>query len=184
MAAMSARGATLAAAPFLRAPWPPRLRFGLLFGTLLLLLLGFQRGESLVARTYLYPMSAAAAATLDAVGVAVRLDADPLRLGYCILQLEGETFRVVHECTGIFTVLILAAAIGAYPARWGHQALGVAFGTVALFFFSTLRLVQLGVTAQALPAALDFLNLWLMSLTNLAFATFLWLSWIDRVVRR
>lgn len=162
----------------------PRLRFTLLFGAYLAAFASvFHMGDASLARLHLHPMSATAAASLNALGIAAHLDASHVPEGYCLIAMSQVTFRVIHECTGIFTVFILLAAILAYPASARARLLGGVGGVLAFFGYGSARLVLLGVLGRWGPELVSFTHVWLMGLTNLGFALCLWLLWIDRVRR-
>ena len=89
-----------------------RLRFLLLFVTGVGLLAAiFSQWQFLFDRIYLHPVSYAAATVLDLVGVGIRLDTSSLPLGFCLLIFDKITFRIIHECTGIFALLIFLVAV-------------------------------------------------------------------------
>ena len=115
------------------------------------LVFGFERWEAAVARLYMYPMSAASAALLNLSGVTTKLDAASIDNGFCLLVMENAVFRVIHECTGIFTLLILLSAVVAYPARPAHKVCGIALAAGSFFAYGSLRLLVLGIAAHFSP---------------------------------
>ena len=162
----------------------PRARFCLLFVIWALFFsLIFENWQSLFATGYLHPISAVTAVLLNALGVATEMDASPLSQGFCLLRMEGMTFRVIFECTGIFPLFIFAAATLAYPATLRQKGQGLSLGFIAFFLFSTLRLVALGIVGQLMPQWVQFSHVWLMMLINAGFAVFIWLCWVNRVRR-
>lgn len=162
----------------------PRLRFGLLFALCLgLMALCFWQWQSVFARGFMYPVSAAAVWALNLIGVSVRLDASSLSLGFCLLTMEKVSFRVIFECTGLFALFILLAAIFAYPASLRQKGWGTLLGIAAFFLYGSARLVLLGVVGHLAPGWLPLFHLYLMVLLNLGFMVFLWLYWIGEVTR-
>ena len=103
-----------------------RLRFLLLFvAGVSLLAAAFSQWQSLFDKAYLYPVSSAAARLLNLLGVPTRLEAGSASLGFCLLVFEDITFRVIHECTGIFALFIFLAALLAYPASLYRKGRGL-----------------------------------------------------------
>jgi exosortase/archaeosortase family protein len=161
-----------------------RGRFLLLFvAGIASLALIFSQWQPFFDRAYLYPVSWTATSLLDLIGIGTRLDADPLPLGFCLMIFETSTFRVIHECTGIFALLIFAAALFAYPAPIKQKLRGLLLGLPAFFAYSALRLVVLGLVAHFQPTWIHFFHLYLMVLLNLGFLIFIWSIWVKGALR-
>lgn len=157
-----------------------RLRFCCTFAAVLAVLLWlFGRWQAPVARVYTHPIAATSRLLLDAAGADATLDASAIHLGYCTIRMRSMSLEVVHECTGIFTLLILIAAVLAYPARAAAKAGGAAGMTAAFYAYSSLRLTALGLAAHLAPGAVDALHLWILVLANFGFAIFLWHRWTE-----
>jgi len=156
----------------------PRLRFGLLFlATLALMVAAFPSMQDQLTHWYLQPMSATAAALLNASGIDTRLDMESASQGFCRLTMPRATFRIILECTGVFTALILLAALLATPTGWGRKLKGALALAPACFAYGALRLVVLGIIGYHLPYAIQFFHLWMMVLANWVFALILWHFW-------
>lgn len=162
-----------------------RGRFLLLFvaGVASLALI-FSRWQPFFDRAYLYPVSWTATSLLDLIGIDARLDAAPLPLGFCLMVFEASTFRVIHECTGIFALLLFTAALFAYPAPMKLKFRGLLLGLPTFFAYSALRLVILGIVAHFQPEWIHFFHLYLMVLLNLGFLIFLWSTWVKGALHR
>lgn len=159
------------------------LRFCLLFATLLgVLSLSFNAFQGLFAHAYMYPVTWIAAALLDGLGIAVRLDDTGLSAGFCDLILGGNVYRVIHECTGVFALLVFSALVLAYPATPHHKIRGMLLGVPAFYLYSAMRLVIIGGVAHVAPGRVEFFHHYMMVLVNLGFLFFLWLYWLDREV--
>lgn len=141
----------------------------------------FKQWQPLFGKAYLYPISAATAGLLKLVGVPVQLDASHISAGFCTLALAQVKLQIIFECTGLFSLFILAAAIAAYPTSLAHKGWGLLLGTAAFFLYSTLRLVVLSLVVHLAPGWILLFHLYLMVLLNLGFMVFLWLSWIARI---
>ena len=141
----------------------------------------FENWQSLFATGYMHPVTSVTAVLLNWLGVATQMDASSLSQGFCLLHMEKLTFRVIFECTGIFSLFIFAAATLAYPASLRQKGQGLFLGFIAFFLFSSLRLVALGITAQLMPQWMQFSHIWLMVFINAGYAVFIWLCWVNRV---
>ena len=140
----------------------------------------FEHWQFVFVSGYLHPVSIVVAMLLNAVGVDTQLDTASLSQGFCLLRMDKLTFRVIFECTGIFSLFIFSAATLAYPAPVVDKAWGLLLGSIGFFLYSSLRLVLLGVVGDLAPHWVQFSHLWLV-LINMSFAVFVWLSWINRV---
>lgn len=160
-----------------------RPRFCLLFALSLSIFASlFHLWEIPLAHLYLQPVSAVTSTTLNAVGITAQLDTSSVPLGFCLIAMERITFRVIHECTGIFSLFIFLAAVLAYPAPMRAKGWAVALGLVAFFLYGCLRLVLLGVVGQLAPTWVPVLHQW-MVLINLGYALSVWLFWVTRLER-
>lgn len=148
------------------------------------LALAFDHWEAGIGPLCLYPVSRAAGAVLDAIGVATLLDARQLAGGLCVLTMEATVFHVTYECTGISALVIYLAAVLAHPTTAAHRVVGVLLGGSALFAYSVLRLVVLGVIARLSPEHTQFFHVYLLVLMNVGFMLYLWSSWVRRPVLR
>ena len=93
-------------------------------------------------------------------------------------------YRIIHECTGIFALLIFLSQVFAYPTFFYHKMQGVLLGLPSFYLYSALQLVILGVIAHFEPDLVELFHHYMMVLVNLGFLLFLWLNWIDQVVHR
>lgn len=144
------------------------------------LALAFHQWESGVGPLYLYPVSWSAGALLDAIGISALLDAAQVTAGLCVLTMERAVFHVTYECTGVSALVIYLAAVLAHPTTARHRIAGVVLGGLALFGYSVLRLVALGVVARISPGHTQFFHVYLLVLMNVGFMLFVWGSWARR----
>lgn len=161
------------------------LGFCLVFvGLLCALSLVFDAFQIFFTTTYMYPVSYLAVFLLNGIGIAAELHTSTLVAGFCDLVLGGTIYRIIHECTGIFALLIYMALVFAYPTSFYHKMQGVLLGLPAFYLYSALRLVILGVVAHFEPAWVELVHQYMMVLVNLGFLLFLWIHWLGQVVMR
>ena len=93
----------------------------------------FAQWRHLVALGYMRPITVVATAGLNAVGIPAQLELGTLHLGFCLIEMPGVDFRVIHDCMGVFTLGIYLAVVMAFPIRLSSKLSGAAIG-FALFF--------------------------------------------------
>lgn len=163
----------------------PALRFTLSFAfSLLVFSQLFGWAQDFFIEAYMYPVSWAAYSVLNAIGIPVELDASMLRNGFCDLVLDGTIYRVIHECTGIFTLLVFLALVAAYPTSTLAKLQGLLIALPAFYTYSSIRLVLIGLVASMSPQWVELTHTYLMILVNLGFSLFIWVYWLEEVVRR
>ena len=172
----------------MRSPWAtfqPSLRFALLFiANLLIFSQLFNWLHDFFVDVYMYPVALTSAELLNALGVAVELDSSMLPRGFCDFLLNGAIYRIIHECTGIFALLVLVALILAYPTSPLAKIQGILIGLPAFYLYSTIRLVVIGLVADASPQWVELTHSYLMVLVNLGFSLFIWIYWLEEATNR
>ena len=160
----------------------PSLRF-ILLGALYLaaLALAFEYSQEFCATVYMLPVSSLAATLLNAMSVQAVLDTAQLHAGYCEIALRQIVYRVTFDCTGAFALLLFASLSLAYPATARKRLTAFLIGVPAIFVFSTLRLVVLGVVAYVEPDWVEIFHVYVMELATLGFMLYVWKYWIDVV---
>ena len=93
------------------------------------------------------------------------------------------SLRIVVGCNGVEALLILGAALLAFPASWAHRATGVLGGTVAILGVNLVRLVNLVAVAKFAPAWLDLFHVYVWQVLIVLVAVGLFLTWGTRVTR-
>ena len=158
------------------------LRFCALFAVYLAVLAaGFEYGQALWARAYMWPVSAAATSIMCALGLEAVLDVSALDLGYCELAVRQIVYRVTFDCTGVFALLVYGALVAAYPASGRLRVEALLTGVPAVAVFSCLRLVVLGVVAQVEPAWIELFHVYVMELATIGVMLYVWKHWVNRV---
>src|SRR5262249_37523653 len=63
--------------------------------------------------------------------------------GTIISHADGFAISIANGCSGLEAVILLAAAVIAYPASWHERALGLAAGTLAIMALNLVRVISL-----------------------------------------
>lgn len=165
------------------AGWRVAARFFLLFLAWLSAMVGlFAWQQDFFAVAFMLPVVRLASWLLALLGVPAHLSTGTLAQGHCELAVGGVTYRIIHECTGLFALLTFLALTFAYPTTLRGRLRGMLLGVPAFYAYSALRLAALGVAAQLAPAWVDSLHQYMMVLVNVGFMFALWLYWTARVV--
>lgn len=155
-----------------------RLKFCVFFAVYLgLAMAAFPHLDQLLGRIHLRPVAIGGSVLLNAIGISASLDAGTAPAGFCTLVMDQLTFRIIHECTGIFHLFVFLAAVMAYPCSISQKARGGVLGVFAFVAYGAIRLALLGVVGHFLPDLIQFFHMWLMVLVGLGFSLFLWLYW-------
>jgi exosortase family protein XrtM len=84
--------------------------------------------------------------------------AEDLRVEGRRLITPGSALRITRGCEGVEMLLLLMAAILAYPASARHRVTGLGTGLVLIYALTVVRLVLLHFTLRYSPRAWDFLH--------------------------
>ena len=170
--------------------WPDlteRLRPSLRFASLFLLLLVvqavlFEHWRAAFGLTYMLPVARAATLLLNGLGLDAALDTAAMPHGFCELVLRQVVYRVTFDCTGLFAMVVFLALALSYPTSAARKGKGLLLGVPAIFAFSTLRLVCLGIVAAVNPDWIEIFHVYVMELATVGFMLYVLKYWINRVV--
>ncbi|MGQ0800192.1 MAG: exosortase H [Pseudomarimonas sp.] len=161
------------------------LRFFLLFVTLLVALFGF-RITNFAREHFTLPFTGLLA---DVSGWLITLfDANVATEGVVIRSLSnGFAVAIAPGCDGIEAVIILVAAVLAFPAPWKHKLVGLVIGFFAIQALNLVRIISLFYMGQYSQVAFDWFHLYLWQALIVLDALAVWLIWLrylPRPVRR
>ena len=106
-----------------------------------------------------------------------------------ILQSTSNDFAISIErgCNGVEALIILVAAMLAFPAPWKHKLAGIGVGFVAIQAMNLLRIISLFYLGQWNRVWFEWfhLYLWQALIVLDALVVFLcWLRWLPRDARQ
>lgn len=119
----------------------------------------------------------AIASTLDSLRFVVRWFGLPGGVDGTLFHLGPSQVEIVGECTPLMPVLVLVAAIAAYPASWRLQLLGVAAGAALLWLFNLFRIGSLMAILAWHPKSFDFVHMYLWQTVTLFVVLLIFLYW-------
>ncbi len=109
---------------------------------------------------------------------------DRVSLAGKVVSFHGFAVHIIEECTGVYEVLIFAAAVLAFPTTIGKKGVGMGLGIPLLYLFNVLRIGVLLLVGKYQPEYFDFMHLYFWQATLILMITSVWLLWITQVVNR
>jgi exosortase/archaeosortase family protein len=93
-------------------------------------------------------------------------------------EIDGRTaLDFATNCDAMDVCILLAAAIFAFPARWGHRIVGLLTALGSVLALNVLRIVSLYFLQIHFPKAFEFFHMQLWPLAIVALATAWFLVW-------
>ena len=157
------------------------LRFTVIF---LILLVGLFTLGLLppVERHVVVPFTAGLAKVCTAL-VSV-FDTDVLTYGKIIQSASnGFAIEIERGCNGIEAMIVLAAAVLAFPAPLWHKLIGLAVGFVAIQGLNILRIISLFYLGQWSLTAFEWFHLYIWQALIILDALVVWLIWLKYLPR-
>lgn len=158
------------------------LRFVIAFVFILLVLFGLEVLEP-VDRHVIAPFTSVVA---DVSAWLMRtFDADVFVQGKIIgSQRSGFAVSIERGCNGVEAVIILVAAILAFPAPWKHKLAGIGVGFLAVQAVNLMRIVSLFYLGQWNRAWFEWFHLYLWQALIVLDALIVFLIWLRTLPRR
>lgn len=100
-----------------------------------------------------------------------------------VVVFNGFSVQIIEECTGVYEILIYAAAVLAFPTTWAKKGLGLLLGAPLLYLCNVVRIAVLMIVGRYYPSAFDFMHLYLWQATLILFIVSVWMLWIHKVVQ-
>jgi exosortase H (IPTLxxWG-CTERM-specific) len=159
------------------------LRFIFLFLLYLAILFGLELLRPVDAHVIL-PFTAAIAKI--SVGLVGLFDSHAVAFGK-VLQSTSNGFAISIErgCNGVEAVIILVAAMLAFPAPWKHRLIGIGLGFLAIQALNLVRIISLFYLGQWNRVWFDWFHLYLwqaLIVLDALIAFLIWLRYLPRPV--
>ncbi|HVT32936.1 MAG TPA: exosortase H [Rhodanobacteraceae bacterium] len=157
------------------------LRFVILFLLYLAVLFGLELLRPVDAHVIL-PFTAAIAKI--SVGLVGLFDSHAVAFGK-VLQSTSNGFAISIErgCNGVEAVIILVAAMLAFPAPWKHRLVGIGLGFLAIQALNLVRIISLFYLGQWNRVWFDWFHLYLwqaLIVLDALIAFLIWLRYLPR----
>jgi exosortase H (IPTLxxWG-CTERM-specific) len=123
-----------------------------------------------------------AAVTARAAGLVLNLFAMRVQVSGTTIYSRDLSFRIIAQCTGIFTMAIFLSAVLAYPCRLKEKAIGIAMGMPIIFLINLIRVVSLFYIGLYFPDVFDMAHHVFWQCLMIFSAVVLWLFWAEKFV--
>jgi exosortase H (IPTLxxWG-CTERM-specific) len=100
-----------------------------------------------------------------------------------VLQSARFGVNIRNGCNGVEAMVILLAAIVAFPASWRARGIGLVLGTVVIQAVNLLRVVALFLTGAYLPRFFDAAHTVVWQSLVILVAVLVWIVWAQRFAR-
>jgi len=158
------------------------LRFMLLFPGLLVVMFAFEITAA-VQQAVIDPFTAVVARV--AVFLAGLFDGDVMAHGRIIQSISnGFAVEIAPGCNGVEAVIILAAAILAFPASGREKLVGLGVGIIAIQALNMVRIISLFYIGQWQPGWFEWAHLYVWQALIILDALLAWLIWLRWLGRR
>ena len=114
----------------------------------------------------------------------VEIFSDVVKQKGTMILFGGFAVEIIEECTGLYEMLIYAAAVLAFPTTVLSRGIGIAMGVPILYAINVGRIIFLLLIGRFYPEIFDFMHLYFWQATLILMITGVWLLWIFVVVRR
>lgn len=95
----------------------------------------------------------------------------------------GFGVSIEAACNGVEAMIILFAALMAFPATWKQRMVGLLIGTIAIQALNLVRIISLFYLGQWDKDWFEFFHLYLWQMLIILDALFVWLLWLRWIAR-
>jgi exosortase H (IPTLxxWG-CTERM-specific) len=118
-----------------------------------------------------------------ASGVALQLIGQDVTRHGTVLRTPDFAVNIRNGCNGVEAMVILLAAILAYPAPWRARLLGLGLGALVIQAVNLVRVVALFLTGAYFPRFFDSSHTLVWQSVVILVALLVWLFWAQRLAR-
>jgi exosortase H (IPTLxxWG-CTERM-specific) len=115
-----------------------------------------------------------------ASGVGLELVGEDITRQGTILRTPTFAVNIRNGCNGVEAMVILLAAVVAFPASWRARLVGLGIGIVGIQLVNLVRVMALFLTGAYLPRFFDSSHTVIWQTVVIASAIALWLFWAKR----
>ncbi len=98
--------------------------------------------------------------------------------------ISGFAILIANGCTGLEAIILVAAAVGAYPASWRQKAWGLLWGAVGISVLNLGRVISLFYLGQYRRDWFDWAHLYAWDVLIILDGALVFLWWASRLPRR
>jgi exosortase H (IPTLxxWG-CTERM-specific) len=157
------------------------IRFVIIFFALIVLLFGLELTRP--AQTYFVLPWTSALTSLSAF-LLQSFDSSVVASGKVLANLKsGFSVSVEAGCNGIEAVIVLLAAMLAFPAPWRHKIAGILIGALTIQVMNLVRVISLFYIGQWSRDAFVWMHLYVWQALIMLDVLVVWLVWIRMLPR-
>jgi exosortase H (IPTLxxWG-CTERM-specific) len=157
------------------------IRFIVIFIALILLLFGAELTRP--AQTY-FVLPWTSALTSVASFILQSVDSTVISSGKVLANGKtGFSVSVEAGCNGIEAVIVLLAAMLAFPAPWRHKIAGILVGALTIQVLNLIRVITLFYIGQWNATAFQWMHLYVWQILIMLDVVVVWLVWIRMLSR-
>ena len=93
----------------------------------------------------------------------------------------GFSVEIIEECTGLYEMLIYAAAVLAFPTTLVRKGIGIALGFPILYAVNVARIVFLLLMGRFYRETFEFMHLYFWQTTLVLMIASVWFLWVFKV---
>ncbi|MEA3523775.1 MAG: archaeosortase/exosortase family protein [Campylobacterota bacterium] len=113
---------------------------------------------------------------IELIGIDVRVEGAYLHLASAVMEVK-------FGCNGLEAILLLLAAILAYPASMKAKLLGIILGSTFLQFFNIIRIAMLAWVLEYHPVVFPIMHEYITQSIMIAIAFVIFLVYLQNVTR-
>ena len=129
------------------------------------------------------PFHSFMAVTADVTAFLLNLTGRGVVVTDTVVASSQFSFQIVDLCTAVMPMLILTAAVLAFPSRIKEKGVGLLIGLPGIFIVNQIRLVSLFFIGAYAPGIFDTAHLLVWQSLMILLAIGLWLIWVYKYVR-
>ncbi len=114
---------------------------------------------------------------LDLLGYGVRVEGD-------LVFVNGSPLRVIDECTSVYSLIVFAACVLAYPVGLREKIVGLAGGVPFIYGVNLIRLVSLSFVVVEFPSLFEVIHLYVWQVTLIILIVLALVFWFDFIVEK
>ena len=120
--------------------------------------------------------------TAQITGFVLRILGAQVEVSDTVISSADFSMRLGHECTAIVPIVILLAAVLAYPSRIRQKLVCLAIGLPVLFLLNLIRTVTLYYIGAHIPDFFETAHFVVWQSAMILAVLALWLFWVGKVV--
>jgi archaeosortase B (VPXXXP-CTERM-specific) len=129
------------------------------------------------------PFHAFMAFTANLTGILLNITGRNVTVSDTVVSSPQFSYQIVDLCTAVMPMLILTAAILAYPSRVKEKLVGLLIGLPGIFIVNQVRLISLFYIGLYAPGIFETAHLLVWQSLMILLAIGLWLIWVYKYVR-